>query len=578
MPKSWVHAFKLGNANHYVQEKARSKRATRGGRSNPTFGAGATAYDVENVTALGKFNLGEAPIVMGGGNNLGWAGVGTLDSLGGGAPLPHEVTWTTAGSSTSISSIHVTAMYYTLHHGKQQTGLQMAVQVPWWALEDSGTGNGINVASNYPHPVNVYGTIRSDPDDPAKCDGVVPDTDGVTSFTFWIDWMGCKSSWPISQQCYAFLWGSGIFVNLVTLVSLLTLTFQILAIDQTLASMFVTVVPSTSYFSEWWEADSPLFIRLMWPIGQLLGFVMAMGSNAYDGDSYGSSWQYQAMLQKYLLRTYGARYEGRTYGYCQFIYWVVFNEICTVVFNGYMALGIVLMVAETNSGVPYDDLGAAIAIFGETCPPPPLSAFPMTQYPPYRCHQRAASHSQFRRQLPLVQERRRRLLRDRPECRRPGLYHGQEGDALDIPVSRQVARVSETRPPCSPPHPIGVVLDSVVLLHRHCLPLHLLPFLPPDDPLPVGHPLLDPLLWNDVRRSARHLGKAHPSEDASDNAGAGMPACPTSTKAPPLCQCTPAPCSTFLALRHASSTSERSASALAASCSRVSVRRRFRAG
>ena len=45
----------------------------------------------------------------------------------------------------------------------------------------------------------------------------------------WIDWMGCRCAWAISQQCYAHLW-VGTYYYLLVWWSLINLAWQVLLI------------------------------------------------------------------------------------------------------------------------------------------------------------------------------------------------------------------------------------------------------------------------------------------------------------------------------------------------------------
>jgi len=170
----------------------------------------------------------------------------------------------------------------------------------------------------------------------------VPFLSGSRGLVF--DWLGCRCSWPVSQQCWSLMVGCNIHQYVLNVWICVTLGFELFMLDALVSSAFIANCPNKVF--EWEDYliwDKPLSVTaaalltyLIFPlftIGYLAGKndKRMGGSGGVDQSYFAGVWQ-----SKILLRSMAAREEAGAYSYCTTLFYAVAMEFHCVIIPAYI--------------------------------------------------------------------------------------------------------------------------------------------------------------------------------------------------------------------------------------------------
>ncbi len=171
-------------------------------------------------------------------------------------------------------------------------------------------------------------------------------------------WLGCRCSWPCTQQC----WYLGISCGLdkfgIAIAAILLLLLELAVLDGVVVTAFIGAVPYTS--ETWFEfltADAPLTPRVGAALLSVAYVVILIGLCFFRKESF--AYFRQRAGGRILLRSLCNQYETRSYAYCTMVFWSVLFEFDTVIIPAYFSFVLALLVVGAQS----DPIAHAAVLF-----------------------------------------------------------------------------------------------------------------------------------------------------------------------------------------------------------------------
>lgn len=164
----------------------------------------------------------------------------------------------------------------------------------------------------------------------------------------WFGWMGCRSTWACTQQC----WYIGLLCGLekygVAIVAVLLLLFELVLMEGIIVTDFIAVVPRTATWLDFFTADVPVTPRVATALVYLVFWLLLLGFCFHKLSE--QSYFRQLGGGRILLRSLAANYEAQSYSYCNMIFWTILFEFDTVIIPAYFPFVLALLVMETYEG------------------------------------------------------------------------------------------------------------------------------------------------------------------------------------------------------------------------------------
>jgi len=157
-------------------------------------------------------------------------------------------------------NVFMWAMWVSISAYLKDFGYRQTVQVQYQAVPQDDGSLGLNE----PKPVNVFSVPQAG----------VPQAEEAT---FFAPWLGCRCSWPCTQQCWYFLLGAQVLQWVAVIFCLILVAFEILLLECMMVENFLAEVPHTLTWVEWWYLDEPFLPRFIWIVGKLIVIPLAIG-------------------------------------------------------------------------------------------------------------------------------------------------------------------------------------------------------------------------------------------------------------------------------------------------------------